>query len=444
MEPGAGARKLLVIVNGTLIDGSGRPPVANQALVIEGERIRSVGPVPAGLDLRDDSHVEVIDAAGRFIMPGLIDAHTHLSYGYPLIRGEGRGRGPTRPELGVLKAARSAQRVLRAGVTSISVPGGTWFTDVGVRDAIRLGVLEGPRIHCAGRMIITYGSIEDDEPSWVGTPDHGVGVLCNSAAEMVTEVRRQCKHGVDFVKMADSRSGEVQTLAREEIAAVVDEAHRRRARVAIHSRGAGSTRAAAEAGVDWIIHADLAPEADLVAVAEAGIPILPTMTFLAMVLEASGRYGQEMIQMDVSRMKRHFDGLIRVVERARRLGITILCGTDTGNNQFMPFGELHTKELEILVTYCGFSPMDAIVAATRDNALTVGLPDDLGVLEAGRLADVLILTRDPLADIRVLQGGKHLEAIIKDGKRVGLTPQASPGSERPGEGGALLEMSAGE
>jgi imidazolonepropionase-like amidohydrolase len=247
-----------------------------------------------------------------------------------------------------------------------------------------------------------------------------VGVLCNTGDEMVTEVRRQCKHGVDFVKMADSRSGEVQTLAREEIAAVVDEAHRRRARVAIHSRGAGSTRAAAEAGVDWIIHADLAAEADLVAVAEAGIPILPTMTFLAMVLEASGRYGQETIQMDVGRMKRHFDRLIRVVEHARQLGIKILCGTDTGNNLFMPFGELHAKELEIFVTYCGFTPMEAICAATRDNAYVMGLPDDLGVLEAGRLADVLILTRDPLADIRVLQGGQHVAAVVKAGKRVDL------------------------
>jgi imidazolonepropionase-like amidohydrolase len=234
---------------------------------------------------------------------------------------------------------------------------------------------------------------------------------------------------VNFVKLADSRSGDVQTLAREEIAAVVDEAHRRRARVAIHSRGAGSTRAAAEAGVDWIIHADLASEADLVAVAEAGIPILPTMTFLAMVLEASGRYGQDMIQMDVSRMKRHFDGLIRVVERARRLGITILCGTDTGNNAFMPFGELHAKELEIFVTYCGFTPMEAIVAATRDNAVTVGLEHDVGVLEAGRLADVIILKRDPLADIRVLQGGHHLAWVIKDGKVVNLGGLA--GEERP-------------
>ena len=419
-----GGPRTLVIRGGTLIDGSGRAAVPNEALVIEGQRIRSVGQLPDDVALEDAHPVQVIDAAGQWIMPGLIDAHTHLSYGHPHLPGEGKGRGTTRPELSTLKAARSAQQVLRSGVTSICVPGGTWFTDVGVRDAIKLGVMEGPRVHCAGRMIITYGSIEDDEPSWVGTPEHGVGVLCNSVAEMVTEVRRQCKHGVNFIKMADSRSGDIQTLAREEIAAVVQEAHRRNARVAIHSRGAGSTRAAAQAGVDWIVHADLATEADLDAVAEAGIPILPTMTFLAMVLEAGDRYGQDVIQLDVSRMKRHLESVIRVVERAHELGIKILCGTDTGNNFFMRFGELHAKELEILVNYCGFTPMEAICAGTRDNAFAVGLQNDVGVLEAGRLADVIILNRDPLADIRVLQGGKYLAHVIKDGRLVNLGDQA--------------------
>jgi imidazolonepropionase-like amidohydrolase len=377
---------------------------------------------------RDTDYVEVIDASGQWIMPGLIDAHTHLSYGYPHLPGEGKGRGTTRPELGTIKAARSAQQVLRSGVTSLCVPGGAWFTDVGVRDAIKLGLVEGPRIHCAGRMIITYGSIEDDEPSWVGTPDHGVGVLCNSAAEMVTEARRQLKHGVNFIKMADSRSGIEQTLAKEEIAAVVQEAHRRNARVAIHSRGAGSTRAAAEAGVDWIVHADLATEADLDAVAKAGIPILPTMTFLATVEEAGGRYGQDVIQLDVSRMKRHFEALIRVVERARALGIKVLCGTDTGNNFFMPFGAMHAKEIEIFVRYCGFTPLEAIAAATRDNAFAVGLPNDVGVLEAGRLADVIILDRDPVADVRVLQGAGHLTCLVKDGK---VVDRAAPAADSP-------------
>src|SRR5438045_91632 len=142
----ASGSKTLVIRNGTLIDGSGRDPVPNDALVIEGNRIRSVGPLPADVRLENGEQVEVVDATGQWILPGLIDAHTHLSYGYPQLRGEAKGRGTTRPELNVLKAARSAQQVLRSGVTSISVPGGTWFTDVGVRDAIKFGLMAGPRV----------------------------------------------------------------------------------------------------------------------------------------------------------------------------------------------------------------------------------------------------------------------------------------------------------
>src|ERR1700691_3847749 len=256
------AKKTLIIRNGTLIDGSGKPANRNDAIVVEAGRIKSVGAPPADIHLDDRKNVDAIDAAGKWVMPGLIDAHCHMSYGYPLIKGEGKGKGTTRPEFSTLKSARSAQKVLRSGVTSISVPGGTWFTDVGVRDAIRLGLMEGPRMFVAGRMIVTYGCIEDDEPSWEGTPDHSIGKLCNSKDEMVTEVRRQGKHGVNFIKIADSRSGESQMLAKEEIAAVVGEAHRRKLKVAIHSRGAGSTRAAAEAGVDWIVHADLATEPD--------------------------------------------------------------------------------------------------------------------------------------------------------------------------------------
>src|ERR1051325_3338840 len=248
------ANKTLVIRNGTLIDGSGRPSVRNDAIVIEGNKIKSVGALPPDVQLEDRRNVEVVDAGGQWIMPGLIDAHCHVSYGYPLIKGEGKGRGATRPEFSTLKSARSVQKVLRSGVTSISVPGGTWFTDVGIRDAIKLGLMQGPRMFVAGRMVVTSGCIEDDEPSWEGTPDHSVGKLCNTAAEMVAEVRRQGKHGVNFIKMADSRSGESQMLAREEIAGVVAEPHRRTLRVGILSRGAGSPRAAAEAGVDWIIH----------------------------------------------------------------------------------------------------------------------------------------------------------------------------------------------
>ncbi len=413
----------IVIRNGTLIDGSGAAARRNDTIVVEGNRIKSIGALPPEIALDDRRNVAVIDAAGQWIMPGLIDAHCHVSYGYPTIKGEGKGRGTTRPEFSTLKAARSVQKVLRSGVTGISVPGGTWFTDVGVRDAIKLGLMEGPRMFVAGRMIVTYGCIEDDEPSWEGTPDHSIGKLCNTAGEMVTEVRRQGKHGVNFIKMADSRSGESQMLAREEIAAVVAEAHRRNLRVGIHSRGAGSTRAAAEAGVDWIIHADLATDRDLDAVAKAGMPIIPTATFLAMVVELGQKVGAEQVQLDINRMKRHFDLLCELMHKARKLGIKLLVGTDTGNNTFMRYGEVHAKELEIFVKYGGYSPLEAIKAATHDNAYAIGLEGQVGELAPGKLADLIVLDRDPLADITVLQGGKHLTHVIKDGKLVDLSPR---------------------
>jgi imidazolonepropionase-like amidohydrolase len=420
----AAARKTLLIRNGTLIDGSGNPAARSDAIVVEGNRIKSVGALPPDIHPEDHKNVEVIDAAGQWIMPGLIDAHCHVSYGYPSVKGEGKGKGPTRPEFSTLRSARSVQKVLRSGVTSISVPGGTWFTDVGVRDAIKLGLMEGPRMFVAGRMIVTYGCIEDDEPSWEGTPDHSIGKLCNSADEMVTEVRRQGKHGVNFIKMADSRSGESQMLAGGEIAAVVGEAHRRNLRVAIHSRGAGSTRAAAEAGVDWIIHADLATDRDLEAVAKAGIPILPTATFLAVVIELGGRVGAEKVQLDINRMKRHYDLLGELMHKSRKLGIRLLVGTDTGNNSFTPYGELHAKELEIFVNHGGFTPMEAIVAATKHNAYAVGLEGQVGEIAPGRLADIIVLKKDPIADITILQGGRHLSHVIKDGKIVDLgTPE---------------------
>src|SRR5258705_10407123 len=200
--------------------------------------------------------------------------------------------------------------------------------------------MEGPRMFVAGRMIVSYGCIEDDEPSWEGTPDHSVGKLCNTADEMVTEVRRQSKHGVNFIKMSDSRSGESQMLAKEEITAVVAEARRRNLRVGIHSRGAGSTRSAAEAGVDWIIHADLATDRDLEAVAKGGMPIIPTATFLATGVELGQTVGAEQVQLDITRMKRHFDLLCELMHKARKLGIKLLVGTDTGKITFTPHAHM--------------------------------------------------------------------------------------------------------
>ena len=422
----SGNGKTLVIRHGTLIDGTGAPPSPNDAVVIRGNRFASVGPLPSDVNPQDPEKVEIIDAAGQWIMPGLIDGHCHLSFGFPAAAPRyASARGTVSPGFSALRAARNAQTALRSGVTSLSIPGGTWFIEVGLRDAINAGLVEGPRIYTAGRFIVTYGSIGDYEPSWVGTPEHTLGVLANSVPEMITEVRRQTKHGVDFIKLADSTWGDTQTIAQEEMAAVVAEAHRRHARIAIHSRGAGSTKAAAQAGVDWIMHADLATEGDLYAVAEAGSRIMPTMTFLFEALAVGKERGRSDEELDL--IRRNAESAMQTLETARNLGVKVLCGTDSGNSPVMPYGQLHAHEAEVLVKYGGYTPMEAITANTRDNAYAVGLEGELGTIQPGKLADLLILDADPIADIRVLQGGKHLSAIIKDGRRVDLNAPADDG-----------------
>ena len=167
----ANSVKTTIIRNGSLIDGSGRAAVENDAVVIQGDRIRSVGSVPPDVNVEDLENVATIDASGKWIMPGLIDGHCHLSFGQPAMPGITMARGTVSSEFSTLRAARNAQTVLRSGVTSICVPGGTWFIDVAVREAINSGMIEGPRVYCAGRFIVTYGSIADNEPSWVGTPE---------------------------------------------------------------------------------------------------------------------------------------------------------------------------------------------------------------------------------------------------------------------------------
>ena len=411
--------KTTIIRNGTLIDATGQPAVQNDAVVVQGNRILSVGAVPPQINVEDREHVETIDATDKWIMPGLIEGHCHLSFGQPNMPGLSIARGATSPEFSTIRAAKNAQIVLRSGVTSLSIPGGTWFIDVALREAINAGMIEGPRIYCAGRFIVTYGSISDNEPSWMGTPEHVNGVLANSVSEMITEVRRQCKHGVDFIKMADSTWGDFQTISKEELEAVVGEAHRRNARVAIHSRGSESTRAAAEAGVDWIMHADLATKEDLEFVVEKGVRIMPTMTFLRHAVEVGRDFGRS--DREVDQVRHNLEGSYSMLEHARALGVKVLCGTDSGNSTVMPYGELHANEMEIMVKYGGYTPMEAIVANTRENAFAVGLEGELGTIEAGKLADILILDKDPLADVSVLKKGSHLSAVIKDGKKVNLS-----------------------
>jgi len=116
---------------------------------------------------------------------------------------------------------------------------------------------------------------------------------------------------------------------------------------------------------------------------------------------------------------------VKVLQRARALGIKVMCGTDSGNYAWMPYGKMHAKEAEIFVRYGGYTPLEAISACTRDNAFAVGLENEVGVLEVGKLADIIILKQNPAADIRVLQDASNFAMVIKDGKKVNLDDRAA-------------------
>ena len=405
----------LLIKNGTLIDGSRSSPSPNKVVAIEGKRITHVGSTDGSLRPQSPDDT-VIDATGKFILPGLIDAHCHISLHQGALPGV---RYTSSAEFCTLWAAHAIGRVLRAGVTSIAVPGGKWFTDVTVREAVEGGLIEGPRMVVAGRALSNYGGIFDPDPypAYDGSPADAAGVLCNTRDEFIRETRKQCKRGVDLIKIADSTWGDIQTVAEEEIAAVIDEAHRHNVKVTIHSRGSTSTRAAAKAGVDLIYHGDWASEADLDIVAKAGIPIAPVLTspWIGVEHGAAGRGFGERVR---DRLRAQLDTSFQMIRNARDRGIPIISGSDTGNASAFSHGKWHGKEAELFVKEVGMTPMEAILANTSRNAWLIGLESEVGVIAPGRLADIVIWNSNPLADITLLQRPSEISCVIKDGRIV--------------------------
>lgn len=388
----------LRIVNGTLIDGLGNPPVPNPGILVEGNRITRVG-------LGDDEQLpgDVIDATGQYVMPGMIDGHVHISSH----QGNLGVKEQTGPEFAALWTAHVLPRILRAGVTGIAVPGGRHFVDVTLRDCVDAGMITGPRMFTAGRALGPVGGIFDNTMSWENqTPADSVGVVCTSSTDYIREVRRQAKRGVDMIKIADDYWGDIQGFSQADLNAVVDEAHRFGKPVVIHARGAGTTRAAALAGVDIIYHADLATEDDLKFVADAGVPIMPVFTGAA--LAYSLGWGE--------RLRTQLEQQFETIRRAREMGIEILSGTDSGNAATFAHGTHHGNEPVHLVNDIGLTPLEAIETITRKNARAIGLAGEVGTIEAGKLADIIVWTDNPADDITVLQRPELLTTVIKDGE----------------------------
>jgi imidazolonepropionase-like amidohydrolase len=246
----------------------------------------------------------------------------------------------------------------------------------------------------------------------VGVPEGSVGLLTNTADEMVAAVRRHVKNGVDLIKLADSPYGEFQAFTYDEMARVTEVAHQLHRKVTIHARGAAEVGAAVRAGVDWVMHGNLMTDEVIEQLAESRIPLCPTLLLHANWSQYGALFGVPRPIKDGT--KRMLERSAVTLHKARDAGVKFMMGTDTGFSA-TPFGEWHARELELLVEYAGLSPLEAIQAGTETSALAVNAEGRLGVIAPGMAADVLVVNGDPVADIRVLQDRSRLSAVISRG-----------------------------
>lgn len=408
---------MVALVCDRIFDGTGAPYLRDGVILVEGERIAAVGRrrevvVPPG--------ARVVRAEGKTVMPGLVDAHVHVSFGCE--------PNPTAvlKELlpySAIRAAVNARRMLEAGITTIRSMGSIGYADVALRQAIEDGLVVGPRVLACGHMLLMTGADEDGyyRPE-VRTFREGVAQgMATGADEVRRAARIQLYHGADFLKVfATGRAftdGPVApaavTFTEPEMRAAVEEAHHRGKRVAAHAYSAEGITNAVRAGVDTIEHASFLDEETAALMAERGVALVPTFSVFFRYREAAEQGLVPRWALDKTRAIWEHHG--EAFRRALAAGVAIGMGTDCGE-AFVHPGQ-NAKELELMVD-AGMKPEQALVAATKAGAEIVGLGDRVGTLEPGKLADLIVVGGDPLADISILQKPEAVGLVMKDGKVV--------------------------
>lgn len=407
---------VLHISNGSLIDGTASAPVSGTDVVIDGDNIAAVAPhgeleVPVG--------AHTIDATGMTIMPGLIDAHCHITFDDVQSNDELFFHRP--PTTAAMVTLFNLPKLLLAGVTSFMDPDTVMGIGPEIREVVESGAFPGPRIATGVQALLT--SVGGTAGRLI--PDDGkVGyaAVVNTIDEMVIETRRQIKNGADWIKIhatgsIPTQDGELQVWTLDEMKAVCETAHALGVPVVAHCRSASSTRDAAIAGVDLILHASFMDDEALQAVIDNGSAICPTFTFLANLADYGERVGAGIGMQDIFRGEiKATASMIRVAHDA---GVPILCGSESGF-ALTPYGHWHAREMEVFVNELGLSPVEAISCATRSNAIAMRMEGELGVIAEGARADVLVVDGDPASDVTVLQDRSRLHAVVTRGSLVDL------------------------
>ncbi len=393
----AAAAQPIVIQAGRLIDVRAGRVLMNQKILVEDGKIVRVGAtVPAPMN------AQTIDLSASTVLPGLIDAHTHV-----LLQGDVTAADYDEQLLKesipyrTIRATVAARTALMNGFTTIRdlETEGAMYADVDIKHAIERGVIPGPRMFCSTRAFAPTGMYPLLNYSWELKLPEGVEIV-DGAENIRRAVREQVKYGADWIKFyADRRyfvkDGALHSWVNftdEEAKAMVDESHRLGRKVAAHAMGREGIEAALRAGVDSIEHGDGLDDALLDAMVLKGVYWCPTIYVGVYVAQGRADAGAP-IWLEMQKMTQ------RAFQRALAKKVKIAFGTDAGG---FPWTENEAKEFTYMVRY-GMTPMQAIQSATVSAAALLDQQDSLGAIEAGKSADLIAVREDPLTDVNQLQ-----------------------------------------
>ena len=424
-----------LFTNCRLIDGNGGEPVENAAVKVVGNLIDTVGRT-VDFGESPNGNQRVIDLGGKTLMPGLIEGHFHISFwGVRQLQDLDLDLPAERT---TVYAVKNAELALRCGYTGVASAGALHRIDVTIRDMVRQGIIPGPRMAASGRDICATSGMLDWNPSFWKLGMDGLSIFADGVDEVRRAVRINIKEGCDVIKMYVTGEGllrpntppEETMYSFEEIKVAVEEAHKRNRQLAAHVRGNDGEKLCVEAGVDVLEHATYADDeaVEMIAARRDDIFVVPGLGYHWGILNRGVACGIPPALMAATEYQEEWERGCEAMDKLRRAGVRVVPGGDYGF-VWCPHGE-YAKDIELFVTDMGFSPMEALVAATKHGSELLRLDHECGTIEAGKCADVLVVDGDPLEDIAILQDRARLSLVMANGRvmvnTLGLPQELSP------------------
>jgi imidazolonepropionase-like amidohydrolase len=405
----------LLINGGTVVDGTGAEAVPDAAVLVVDGRITFVGAAASLPPLPPE--VEQIDATGSTVLPGLVEPHWHASYFNVLELEDLDIKYPA--EMVSIQATFNARLALECGYTSARSAGCLFNSDVWLTECIETDLVPGPRFVPSGQEICGAGGLMDWNPEFRQIGMEGVILVVDGPDQARSAARRLVKNGAQWIKTyptgdaAAPGTNDHHTLSMtyEEMAAVVAVAHNHRRKVYGHCRATEGIKNALLAGFDSIEHGTFMDQECLELMLERDVPCVPALYFERASIENGPEFG--LPSEVIAGHQETLDGGIESARMIHSAGGTLGLGGDYGF-AWNPHGD-YAKELEFFVDEVGLSPMDVLVCATRNGAKILGTDADVGTLETGKLADVLVVDGDVLADISILQDRTRIRAVLQGG-----------------------------